>query len=103
MIVSAAGVWLAAVGLHHAKLTLPAVGHFSKRSKPLGDVGAAASAVMIESLVKTPVAATVTVVPQARDAIAAVVIFAVPLATVAITVPTLLEILPGTVQVVLLA
>ena len=40
----------------------------------------------IESVVSVPVAPTVTVVPHANDAIAAVVIVAVPLATVAVRV-----------------
>jgi hypothetical protein len=76
LIVAAAGV--SAVLGQYAKLTLFAVG---QDTNPAFDpAGAALNEKEIESVVATPVADTVTVVPQFPAVIAAVVIVAVPLA-----------------------
>src|ERR1700739_4195489 len=62
------------------------VGHALTTSSPGFAAGAALKAQMIESVVATPLAETVTVAPQARLLMDAVVIVAVPLAIVTVQV-----------------
>jgi hypothetical protein len=62
--VAAFGVTEAAVGLQYWKFTFPAVGHELTTSSAGFAAGAALKAHEMLSVVVTPVAATVTVVPQ---------------------------------------
>lgn len=81
--VAAAGV--SAEFGQYAKFTLPDVGHATRPA--LLPAGAALNAQVIVSVVATPAAETVTVVPQFPAVIAAVVIVAVPLPITAAMVP----------------
>ena len=68
--------------MQYAKFTFPLVGQAFKVKNPFGVVAAALELAMMISVGATPAAATVTLVPQVSVVMAAVVIVAVPLATV---------------------